>query len=102
MNVSGKKSQPALDAIVVELSNVDTIWGQLAGEEMAKIALRLWRTYRRRHPQAHQIEFDDRVQDLAKGIRAHFEPPGSIQYIFAGDWIVVARQLGDVLARAPL
>jgi hypothetical protein len=40
-------------------------------EEIARIAERRWASYVRRHPKAASP--DDRIVDLAKGLRDHFE-----------------------------
>jgi hypothetical protein len=45
-------------------------------EEVARIAERRWASYARRHPKVPSP--DDRVLDLAKGLRDHFEVDPSL------------------------
>jgi hypothetical protein len=43
-------------------------------EEIARIAIRRWESYPRRHPKIRDQRLEHRVLDLAKGMQAHFEP----------------------------
>jgi hypothetical protein len=48
----------------------------LAPEDVARIVERRWASYDRRHPKTPSGE--DRVRDLAKGLRDHFETDPSL------------------------
>jgi hypothetical protein len=45
-------------------------------EEIASVAARRWASYERRHPKAPSQ--DDRIRDLAKGLRDHFAADPSL------------------------
>ena len=68
-------------------------------EEIARIAMRRWASYSRRHPKAKRVTDDERVLDLAKGLAAHFEP--DIPYTPLSDWRALAKALAEVLSVGP-
>jgi hypothetical protein len=84
------------DAIVAELMTVPTYWGRVK-EDLARVALRRWQTYRRRHPKARQITHEDRVIDLAKAVQRHIDPTGVLDH--PSDVRAVAAALAEALAR---
>jgi hypothetical protein len=61
--------------------------------EIASIALRRWRSYRRRHPKAPSTH-QQRVDDLAKGLRERYDPLRYDQ-----NWELDARGLAARLGR---
>lgn len=64
------------------------------GSEMASIAFRRWSSYAHRHKKQPTLE--DRVLDLEKGLRSHYEP--DIPYSPPGEWLRLARLLATILA----
>jgi hypothetical protein len=62
----------ALAAAVDAESQAGNRWWP--GADIAPVAARRWSTFARRHPKAKRPTTEDRVQDLAKGLQAHFEP----------------------------
>ena len=85
---------PNLVAVVERLNAAGDSWGWPA-VEMARIAIRRWDSYSRRHNKAKRLTNDDRVLDLAKGLQAHFEP--DIPYTHPSDWRALAEALAEVL-----
>lgn len=85
---------PNLVAAVERLNAAGDSWGW-AGEEIARIAIRRWDSYSRRHSKANRITSDARVVDLAKGLQTHFEP--DIPYTHPSDWRALAEALAEVL-----
>lgn len=79
----------AIDADVAE----GNFWWP--SEEMASIAFRRWSSYARRHKK--KPTFEDRVFDLEKGLRLHYEP--DIPYSPPGEWLRLARLLAPLLKR---
>jgi hypothetical protein len=67
------------------------------GVNMAPIAFRRWASFARRH-QTKQPTVEDRVLDLAKGLKAHFEP--GISRTPLSEWLHLARILAAVLGSA--
>jgi hypothetical protein len=63
--------------------------------EIARIAIRRWDSYSRRHRKAKRVTEDERVLDLAKGLQAHFEP--GISYTHPSDWRALALALAQEL-----
>jgi len=80
-----------LVALVEQLNAAGAPWGW-PGVEIARVAIRRWDSYSRRHKKAKRTSMDDRVLDLAKGLQAHFEP--DIPYTHPSEW----RALGQALA----
>ena len=64
--------------------------------EMASLAFRRWSSFARRHKKTKHPTFEDRVVDLEKGLRSHYEP--DIPYEPPGEWMRVARFLAAILA----
>jgi hypothetical protein len=83
-----------LVAAVERLNAAGDIWGS-AGEEIARLALRRWESYARRHKKTKRVTHDQRVLDLAKGLQAHFEP--DIPYTPLSDWYHLAQTLAPLL-----
>lgn len=61
-------------------------------ERMVNLGLRRWRSYPRRTRQRHWTE-DDRVQDLAKGLRDAVEPDGALTGRLLDDYRCVAKAI---------
>ena len=79
---------------VERLNAAGDCWGW-SHVEIAKLAIRRWATFDRRHPKAKQITNADRVLDLAKGLQSHFEP--EIPYTHPSDWRALATALSDAM-----
>jgi hypothetical protein len=84
-----------LAAAIDAESKVGLCWGP--GIEMAPIAVRRWISFNRRN-KTKRPSVEDRVLDLAKGLRAHFEP--EISYTPLSEWLHLARILAKVLEEA--
>lgn len=65
------------------------------GKEMAPIAFRRWSSFERRHPKQKNPTLEDRVHDLDKGLRSHFEP--DVPYTPLFQWLDLARVMAEVL-----
>lgn len=63
-------------------------------EEIGNIAIRRWRSFSRRNKSKSPTR-NDRIRDLVKGLRAHFEP--DIAYTHVNDWRALVEPLADVL-----
>jgi hypothetical protein len=87
----------SLVSVIESLNAAGDSWGWPA-EGIARIAIRRWGSYVRRHPKSQQIQYEMRVSDLAKGLQAHFEP--DIPYTHSADWRALAGALADVLQRS--
>ena len=85
--------ESALAAAIAADSALGIAWWP--GCEMAPIAFRRWSSFARRHQQK-QPTFEDRVHDLEKGLRSHYEP--DIPYSPPGGWLRLARLLAPILA----
>jgi hypothetical protein len=85
--------ESALAAAIDADSASGTPWRP--GSEIASIAFRRWSSFARRHQQK-QPTFEDRVLDLEKGLRSHYEP--DIPYSPPGEWLRLARLLAAILA----
>src|SRR5260370_17100260 len=83
---------PNLVATVECLNAAGDSWSW-AGEEIARVAIRRWVSYSRRHNRAKRITTHERVIDLAKGLQAHFEP--DIPYTHPSDWLALATPLAQ-------
>jgi hypothetical protein len=83
-----------LVAVVERLNASGDSWRSWA-VEIARIAIRRWDSYSRRHSKAKRVTKDERVLDLAKGLQAHFEP--DIPYTHPSDWRALATSLAQVL-----
>lgn len=64
------------------------------GAEMAPVAYRRWTSYSRRH-KTKEPTTDDRINDLAKGLQAHFEP--DVPYTHKSEWVHLAGVLAKLL-----
>jgi uncharacterized protein YjbI with pentapeptide repeats len=84
--------ESALAAAIDADSAIGTPWWP--GSEMASIAFRRWSSFARRHKK--QPTFEDRVLDLEKGLRCHYEP--DTPYSPPGEWLRLARLLAAILA----
>ncbi len=83
-----------LAATVGRLNAAGDSWW--AGEDIARIAIRRWMSYARRHPKVKRLSnHEARVLDLAKGLRVHFEP--GVPYTHPSDWMALAQSLAQVL-----
>lgn len=80
--------------VIEELNATGDSWNWPRAE-IARIAIRRWDSYARRHPKAKPTIKDERVLDLAKGLQAHFEP--DIPYTHPSDWRVLAEALARKL-----
>ena len=81
-----------LAAAIDAESKVGLCWWP--GIEMAPIVVRRWTSFNRRNKSKHP-SVEDRVLDLAKGLRAHFEP--DIPYTPLSEWLHLARILAKVI-----
>src|SRR5260370_29607299 len=79
---------------IERLNAADDSWGW-PGEQIARIAIRRWDSYSRRHSKTKRVTDGERVLDLAKGLQAHFEP--DIPYTPKSDWRALAEALVQVL-----
>lgn len=64
-------------------------------DDMASVAFRRWSSYARRHKK--KPNFEDRVVDLEKGLRNHYEEDAI--YSEPGEFLRLARLLAPVLTR---
>jgi hypothetical protein len=71
-------------------------WGN-KGEEIAHIAVKRWNSYAKRRPKAKRIRNSERVADLAKGFKVHFESGQKPWNIPDGEWSWLAECLVPVL-----
>jgi hypothetical protein len=85
---------PNLVAVVERLNAAGASWGW-PGVDIARIAVRRWDSYSRRHNKVKHVTDDARVADLAKGLQAHFEP--DIPYTHPSDWRALATALAEAL-----
>jgi hypothetical protein len=85
---------PNLMAVIERLNAEGDCWGWPA-EQMARIAIRRWNSYPRRHTRTKRVTAEARVLDLAKGLQAHFEPV--LPYTPPSDWRALAEALTEVL-----
>src|SRR5205823_6586233 len=83
-----------LVSAIEHLNAVGDSWGWPPGD-IARIAIRRWDSYLRRHSKAKRFTDNERILDLAKGLQAHFEP--SIPYTPLSDWRTLAEALAQVL-----
>ena len=83
-----------LVAVVNRLNAAGYSWGW-PGTEIARLAIRRWDSYSRRHKKAKRVTREERVLDLAKRLQAHFEP--DIPYTPPPDWRALATALAEVL-----
>jgi hypothetical protein len=83
--------ETVLAAAIDAESSVGFSWWP--GKEMAPIAFRRWSSFKRRH-KSKRTTAEDRAVDLAKGLRAHFEP--TVLYTPMSDWLSLARKLAGV------
>jgi hypothetical protein len=67
-------------------------------QETARIALRRWRSFARRTQHPERITHADRIEDLAKGLRDHFERKPALTGPLMADYRHLADRLADVLA----
>src|SRR6266853_2072627 len=84
----------ALVSAVERLNATGDSWGWPT-EEIARIAIRRWDSYSRRHRKAAHPTAEERIADLAKGMRAHFEP--GIPYTSGADWRALSETLTKLL-----
>jgi hypothetical protein len=92
--VTRSEVETALAVLIdAEAANGNRWW---PGREMAPIAFRRWSSFARRHKTKHPT-VEDRTLDLAKGLRAHFEP--DIPYTPMSEFIYLARVLAAEFGR---
>ncbi len=84
----------SLVSVIQRLAAEGDPWGWPAAE-IADIALRRWDSYGRRHPKTKRVSENARVLDLAKGLKAHFEP--EVPYTHFSDWEHLAKTLAQAL-----
>ena len=84
----------ALAAVVDGISDGGEGLRWWPGVEVAPIAYRRWRSFARRN-QSKTPTLEQRVDDLIKGLQAHFEP--DVSYTHVNDWRSLAEPLADVL-----
>jgi hypothetical protein len=94
VDVKRSEAETALAATIdAESANGIRWW---PGGEMAPIAFRRWSSFARRH-KTKRPTVEDRTLDLAKGLRAYFEP--DIPYTPVSEWIYLARVLAAEFGR---
>jgi hypothetical protein len=67
-------------------------------EEMANVAMRRWHSFSRRSRHPERATQAERVEDLAKGLRDHFEPKPALTGALMTDYRRLAARLAAVLA----
>lgn len=72
-------------------------WGS-SGSEIAKVAVKRWKTYSKRHPKTKRVQEWERVADLVKGFQAHFEAREKPWNIAPSEWKWLAESLVPILA----
>jgi hypothetical protein len=71
-------------------------WDQVEWEQISDVAIRRWRSVgRRRHK---RVADTDRVEDLAKGLRDHFEPDRKLVGNLMTDYRYLASRIATVLS----
>jgi hypothetical protein len=83
-----------LVAVVERLNAAGDSW-EWPCVEIARVSVRRWSSYGRRHKKANHVTIDEYVLDLAKGLQAHFEP--DIPYTHTSDWRVLSEALAQEL-----
>lgn len=71
---------------------------QDAFEQTADVAIRRWDSIERRRPKK-VITMEDRLEDLAKGLRDHFEPDPKMVGPLVEDYRYLASCIASVLLR---
>jgi hypothetical protein len=97
MNAPRTEIEAALAVAVDAESLVGIRWWP--GHEMAPIAYRRWFSFARRHDVRRATD-DRRIEDLAKGLQARFEP-GTLHTPFS-EFVHLAEILARVFARYDL
>jgi hypothetical protein len=92
MNMSRNEIEAALAAVIDAESAAGIQWWP--GSEMASIVYRRWSSFPRRIKLKHPTD-EDRAFDLAKGLRAHFEP--DTPYTPMSEWLYLSRKLIGVI-----
>jgi hypothetical protein len=95
---SFKMTRSKIEAALAAAIDADSATGipWWPSSEMASIAFRRWSSFARRHKKTKRPTFDDRVVDLEKGLRSHYEP--EIPYSPPGEWLRLSRLLAATLA----
>jgi hypothetical protein len=70
-------------------------------EEMVNVAVRRWHSFSRRSRHPVRATHAERVEDLAKGLRDHFEPKPALTGALMTDYRHMAARLAAVLADPP-
>ncbi|SRR5581483_4128834 len=70
-------------------------------QQMARAAIKRWRSYSRRYFHPEQATHTGRVEDLAKGLRDRFESEPTLTGPLMTDYRHLAIQLAAVLAGLP-
>ena len=92
----GQDPHAELTQVVADLNAAGAPWGWPA-DEIARVAIRRWSSFRRRHERSKRVRKEDRIADLAKGLISHFEP--DVPYTHPSEWCHLAGKLGEVLSR---
>jgi len=87
--------ETALAATIDAESTVGIRWWP--GRDMAPVAYRRWHSFARRH-KINRPTDEQRIDDLAKGLQAHFEP--EVPYTPPSEWLHLAKVLAAVFVRA--
>ena len=85
------------NALAVAIDTTDWEFRWWPGVDMAPIAYRRWFSFSRRYKGKHP-KMEERVLDLSKGMRAHFEP--DIPYTSESAWLHLAQVLAHILMKA--
>jgi hypothetical protein len=73
----------------------------VARRETVAIAMRRWRSFARRSARRGQATHPDRVEDLAKGLRDHFEVRPALAGPLMEDYRHLAARLAAIFADSP-
>jgi hypothetical protein len=95
VNMTRVDLEAALAAVIDAESTTGLCWWP--GSEMAPIVYRRWSSFSRRH-KTKRATAEQRIDDLAKGLQAHFEP--GIAYTPHSEWLYLAQLLAAVFAQS--
>jgi len=102
-NRDGSLAARLLDVIEAEHLSGSPVAGRTPEDrqETARTAMRRWRSFSRRSPHPDRATDDERVEDLAKGLRDHREREPALTGPLMTDYRHLAVKLAALLADPP-
>jgi hypothetical protein len=96
---NGPLLERLLDVVSTEYQSGSPVAGHdyAHRQETASVAMRRWQSFSRRTKHPERVSHADRVEDLAKGLRDHFETEPALTGPLMADYRHLAARLADVL-----